>query len=337
MNFKQIIADIKKKVYYSVYLLVGEESYYIDEISNFIEKNVLTDIEKEFNQTILYGKDTDVITIVNNAKRFPMMANYQVVIVKEAQNIKDIFDNKNLIHYIKNPLESTILVLCYKYKKYDKRKVFAKAMSASKKGITFESKKLYENQIPTWISNFLKQKEYSISPKAVVLLSEYLGTDLGKIANEISKLIINVPKNSEITPEHIEENIGISKDFNYFELQNALGKKDIFKANQIVNYFASNPKEHPLVVTISILYIYFSKTLIYHCLNDKSRNNVASVLSINPYFVKDFQTAYRNYNAKEIITVISYIREYDMKSKGVNNISTSGGELLKELIFKILH
>ncbi len=337
MDFKQIIADLKKKVYYSVYLLMGEEPYYIDEISNFIEKNVLTDTEKEFNQTILYGKDTDVITIISNAKRFPMMANYQVVIVKEAQNIKDLFDDKNLIHYIKNPLESTILVLCYKYKKYDKRRVFAKAISASKKGILFESKKLYDNQIPTWISNFLKQKEYSISPKAVMLLAEYLGTDLSKIANEIGKLIINIPKNLEITPEHIEENIGISKDFNYFELQKALGKKDIFKANQIVNYFASNQKEHPLVVTIPILYTYFSKTLIYHCLNDKSRNNVASVLSINPYFVMDYQIAGRNYNIKKIITIISYLREYDLKSKGVGSISTSKGELLKELVFKILH
>ncbi|MCD4744842.1 MAG: DNA polymerase III subunit delta [Bacteroidales bacterium] len=332
MNFNQVITDLKNKIYYPVYFLSGEESFFIDEISNFIENNVLSESEKEFNQTVLYGRETNVPMIISYAKRFPMMSNYQVIIVKEAQDIQKI---EELLSYIQNPLKSTLLVIIYKYKKIDKRKTFAKTIV--KNGVLFESSKLYDNQIPDWINNYLKQKGYTISIKASTLLSEFLGTDLNKIVNEITKLIINIPENSEITDVLIEQNIGISKDFNIFELQKAIGKKNIFKANQICNYFVANPKDNPLVKTISILYIFFSKLLIYHQLMDKSRNNVASALSIKPFFVYDYQIAAKNFSFENVSNIISCLREYDMKTKGVGNISTKEGELLKELLFKILH
>ena len=262
MTFDQIIDKLKNKIYYPVYFLAGEEAYYIDEISDYIEKNVLTDTEKEFNQTIIYGRDTSVPAIISAAKRYPMMANYQVVIIKEAQDVQKI---EELEHYVENPLQSTLLVINYKYKKIDKRKTFSKLVE--KKGVLFESKKLYDNQVPEWINNFVSQRGYRITPKATAMLSEYLGTDLSKIVNEISKLILNIPAKAEINENLVEQNIGISKDFNIFELQNALGTRNIVKANQIANYFAASPKENPLVKTILMLFSYFTKLLIYHQLN----------------------------------------------------------------------
>ena len=332
MNFEQILNDLKNKIYYPVYFLAGEESYYIDEISDFIEDHVLTDVEKEFNQTVIYGRETDVLSIISNAKRYPMMANYQVVIVKEAQEIKNIDE---LLPYIESPLDSTLLVINYKYKKIDKRKSFFKQVD--KKGVLFESKKLYDNKIAAWINNYVKEKGYEITPKACAMLTEFLGTNLSKVVNEISKLIINVPEKAIINDELVERNIGISKDFNIFELQNAIGTRNVLKANQIANYFAANPKENPLVKTVTILFGYFSKLMIFHQLKDKSRNNVASALSINPFFVQDYQVAAKNYSLQKLISIIALLKEYDLKSKGVNNISTSDGELLKELLFKILH
>ncbi len=332
MTFDQIIDKLKNKIYYPVYFLAGEEAYYIDEISDYIEKNVLTETEKEFNQTIIYGRDTSVPAIISAAKRYPMMANYQVVIIKEAQDVQKI---EELDHYVENPLQSTLLVINYKYKKIDKRKTFSKLVE--KKGVLFESKKLYDNQVPEWINNFAGQRSYRITPKATAMLSEYLGTDLSKIVNEISKLILNIPAKAEINENLVEQNIGISKDFNIFELQNAIGTRNIVKANQIANYFAASPKENPLVKTILMLFSYFTKLLIYHQLTDKSRNNVASALSVSPLFVRDYEIAGRNYNQKKLTAIISLLREYDLKSKGVNNVSTPEGELLRELLFKILH
>lgn len=332
MKFDQIITDLKNKNYQPLYLLAGEEAFFIDEISNYIEENVLDEGEKEFNQTVVYGKDTDVASIIGYAKRFPMMSNYQVVIVKEAQSIKNLDE---LIPYIEQPLKSTLLVICYKYKKIDKRKALVK--KADKLGVFFESNKLYENKIPEWINQQLIKNNYTIQPKAAVILTEFLGTDLSKVSNEINKLMINLPTGSDISPSHIEENIGISKDFNVFELQSALGKKDIYKANQIINYFASNQKDNPLIKVVGILYSFFSKILIYHHLIDKNRNSAASALSVNPFFVQDYQIAARNYNADKLNRIISSLREYDLKSKGVNNASATDGELMKELIFKILH
>ncbi len=332
MTFEQILADLKNKIYRPIYLLSGEEPYYIDEIADYIEKHILTDDEKEFNQSVLYGKDIDLATIINNAKRFPMMSNYQVVIVKEAQEIEKI---EELNTYLDNIQNSTSLVLCYKYKKIDGRTSFKK--NIEKKGVFFESKKLYDNEIPNWITDYIKKQQFQITPNACKLLADFLGTDLQKIVNEITKLIINVPQNTTITPEIIEENIGISKDFNVFELQKALGNKDIVKANQIINYFAANPRENPLVKILPILYSYFIKILTYIELPDKSQRNAASVLSVNPFFVKDYEAASRKYNKVQLHQIISLLREYDLKSKGVDNVSATDGELMKELIFKILH
>lgn len=332
MKFNEILANLSKKVYQPVYFLMGDETYFIDEICDYIANHVLDESEKEFNQTILYGKDTDVATIISEAKRFPLMGEHSVVIVKEAQHIRKIED---LEVYLEQPQPSTILVICYKYKTLDKRKKFTKELA--KKTVLFESKKLYDNQIPDWIQNYLSKHNYSIHPKAAFLLSEYLGADLGKITNELDKLMLIIEKGQKITSDIIEHNIGISKDFNNFELNNALGKRDVLKSNLITKHFAANPKDNPLVVTIGVLFGFFQKTLLYHTLKDKSKNNVASTLKVNPFFVKDYELAARNYPKGKLVKIISYLREYDLKSKGVNNNSVSEGELLKELIYKILH
>lgn len=334
MKFEQIINDLKNQVYHPIYFLTGEEPFYIDQISDYIADNVLSDIEKEFNQTVIYGRDTDVASVISYAKRFPMMSNYQVVIVKEAQNLSDI---ESLQPYIENPLKSTLLVICYKYKKLDKRKSFSKIID--KKGVLFESVKLYDNELPAWITSQLSKKGYSIKPEAAAMLADFLGSDLSKIASELSKLVINIPSGTVINSGHIEDNIGVSKDFNIFELQKAMITRDIFKANKIVNYFAANPKENPFIVTISILFSFFSKVLLYHSTADKSKNNLCSVLGINPYFFNDYQMASKNYPEAKTKKIISYLREYDLKSKGVDNNAAFAeeGDLLKELVFKIMH
>tara|TARA_B100000700_G_scaffold307609_1_gene384266 strand:+ start:552 stop:1487 length:936 start_codon:yes stop_codon:yes gene_type:complete len=311
---------------------MGEENYYIDKISDYISKKILKTEEKEFNHIILYGKDTDVSTIISEAKQFPFGSDYRIVIVKEAQDIKKI---EGLDIYLENPLSSTILVLCYKYKKIDKRKSFGKNLS--KKCILFDSKKLYENQIPSWIKNKVKEYELSIDNESANILTQYLGNNLSKINNEISKLIVNLNKGEQITPKIIEDNIGISKDFNIFELQNAIGVKDILKSNQIIKHFSENPKKHPFVLTLSSLFSFFQKVMIYHNLNDKSSQNAASALGVNPYFISQFQIAAKNYPIKKLLKIFTYLKEYDLKSKGINNVSTREDELLKELTFKILH
>jgi DNA polymerase-3 subunit delta len=312
--------------------LHGEESYFIDVISDYIEHHVLSDLEKEFNQTIVYGKDTDIPTLVSYARRFPMMANYQVLIVKEAHELEKI---EELQSYAENPLTSTILVLCYKYGTLDKRRGLYKALE--KNGVVFESPKFYDNKIPDWISDYLRVRKYRITPKAAVILTEFLGNDLGKIVNEIQKLLISLPPGSEINEETVDQNIGISKDFNVFELQKALGAKDVYKSNLIINHFGANPRENPLVKIVPILSGYFTKLLLYHTMPDKSKNSVASVLGINPYFVPEYQQAARNYPLAKLFQIISWLREYDLKSKGMDSGSASDGELMKELIFKILH
>jgi len=334
MKYKQVIADLKNKIYKPIYLLFGDEPYFIDLITRYIQNNVLTEEEKAFNQTILYGKDTDIHSVINAAKRFPMMANHQVVIVKEAQDIKDI---DPLVHYATTPLKSTILVINYKYKTLDKRKKLYKVIHEN--AVAFESRKLYDNEIPGWINNYVKTKNKQIDPNAGMLLNEYLGNNLGKIANELDKLIITLPdKDEKITTAHIERNIGISKDYNNFELHKALTKKNVLKSNRIVNYFAHNPKDNPLTLTLTSLYMFYSKVLAYHFIkNKKDRRSVAATLKVNPYFLGDYETAARQYNPKKVVEIIELLREYDLRSKGYNNVSTSHGELLKELVYKILH
>ncbi len=333
MTFETILSDLKKKTYSPIYFLMGDEPYFIDKITEFIAANVLEESEKAFNQTILYGKDVDAPAVINAAKRFPMMSKYQVVIIKEAQNIRNIDD---LHYYVQKPLESTLLVINYKYKKLDKRKKLFKEVN--KKGVLFESKKIYEDKVPDWITKYLKVKGFEIQPTAALLLTEYLGAELSKIAMELDKLMITIPSGEKlITPAYIEENIGISKDFNNLELQNALIKRDHLKAFRIIDHFAHDQKNNPLVVTIGMLYSFFNKIIVYYFLQDKSKMAVASALKINPYFVPDYQRAAKVFPVKKAVEVISLLREYDLKSKGVGNVSTPPGDLLKELVYRILN
>lgn len=349
----QLLLDLKRKIFKPVYFLSGEEPYYIDIVSDYIENNALDEADREFNQTVVYGKDTDLGTILGLAKQFPMMSDHQVVIVKEAQNIKELSKKSGadedegsakapsnnavqaFLNYLKAPLTSTILVFCFKYKTVDKRSAIGKALQ--KQSVYIESNKLYDSKLPEWIGNYVKEKNYSINPKAAFMLSEFLGNDLSKISNEINKLFINLKGGSEITAELVQDNIGISKEFNVFELQNALGNKDILKANQIISYFAANEKEHPMVMLMSSLFNYYSKILKFHFLHDKSKFAAAQALGVNPYFVDGYMRAAGNYSTTKLKLIFGYLKEYDLKSKGVNNSSLNSGALMKELMFKILH
>lgn len=312
---------------------MGDEPYYIDKIAQFIGDNLLTEEEKSFNQMVLYGKEVSLEQVLANAKRYPMMSERQVVIVKEAQHLSRNIEE--LSTYAANPQTSTVLVFCYKYKKLDKRKKLHKTLLANG-SVIFDSKKLYENQVSDWIRLTLKQKGYAISHKASVLLVEYLGTDLSRINNELEKLQLVLPKNTEINPELIEKHIGISKDYNNFELKKAVGERNFVKATRIINYFAQNPKDNPFVVTVSLLHNFFTQLLQYHGLSDHSPKNVASALRINPYFVGEYQIASRNYPMKRVSSIISYLREMDLKGKGVGAYNISQADLLKELLVKII-
>ncbi|RFZ82114.1 DNA polymerase III subunit delta [Mucilaginibacter terrenus] len=340
MTAPEILKDLKNRKFKPIYLLHGEEPYFIDVIGNYIEHNLLTDAEKGFNQTVLYGKDTDIMTVLNAAKRYPMMSDYQVIMVKEAQDMKwgkDDDDKKGInpvLSYLENPLPSTILVFCYKYGKFDKRKKTYKAID--KNGLVFESAALYDSKIPGWIEDYVKAKQYKVNQQASAMLSEYLGNDLSKIANELDKLMLNIPKGEEINLKHIQDNIGISKEYNVFELQSALTRKDAYKVNQIVNYFEANPKANPIVLVLGNLNNFFSKVLAYHYVKDKTPQNLTRELGVSPYFLKDYEQAARGYSLGKVFQVISYLREYDLKSKGVE-ANLSAGELMRELMFKILH
>ena len=329
---KQLVNDIKSGNIKPIYFLMGEEAYYIDKISDFIQDNVLAEEEKGFNQMVLYGRDVSIDDIVGNAKRYPMMAERQVVIVKEAQNLSRTIEK--LVTYAENPQPTTVLVVNYKYKKIDKRKALYKTVK--KVGVVYESKKLYENQVADWIRRVLSPKGYSISPKAAQMLVEFLGTNLSKINNELEKLQLVIPKDTQISPELIEENIGISKDYNNFELRKAIGDKNVVKVHQIINYFADNPKDNPMVVTVSLLFNFFSQLLHLHGLNDKSPRNIASKLRVNPYFVNEYTNAARNYPMKKVSAVIATLREFDVKSKGVAANAVPQGDLLKELMVRIM-
>jgi DNA polymerase-3 subunit delta len=330
---KQLIDAIKNGKIRPIYFLMGEEGYYIDRIADYIGKHVLTEEEKGFNQMTLYGKDVSIDDIISNAKRYPMMAEKQVIIVKEAQHLSRTIEQ--LTAYAENPQTTTVLVICYKYKKLDKRKKLHKALKENN-GVVFESKKLYENQVSEWIRKVLKGKGYAISHKAAVLLVEFLGTDLSRIHNELEKLQLVLPSHTEITPDLIEQHIGISKDYNNFELKKAIGEKDMVKATKIISYFSQNPKDNPFVVTVALLHTFFSQLLQYHGLKDHSPRNVASALRINPYFVDEIQIAARNYPMKKASKVIASLREMDLKGKGVSSSNVSDADLLKELLVKIM-
>lgn len=332
-TYEEIIADLKNRIFSPVYFLAGEEPYYIDLIVDFIEEKVLPESEKAFNQIIVYGDDTNIQAIMDTAKRFPMMSSHQVVIVKEAQSLKKIED---LAAYVEKPLYSTILVFSYKYKTLDKRTKLVKLLESQ--AVYFESQRLRDYQIPAWIERYLMTKGIKCDPSASAMLTEYLGTDLHKIVNELDKLIITLPREKPvITTSLIEKNIGISKEYNNFELQKAVGERNILKANMIISYFANNPKDNPITLTIASLFGFFSKLLTYHYLTDKSKNNVAAVLKVNPFFVKDYETAAQKYNIARVVAIIALLRNYDVRSKGFGDAGTEPGDLMKEMIYKILH
>jgi len=329
----KIVNNIKAGNIKPIYFLMGEEPYYIDKLSDYIEKNVLTEDEKGFNQTVLYGRDVSVEDIISTAKRYPMMSERQVVIVKEAQDLSRTIDK--LESYVENPLLSTVLVFCYKYKTLDKRKKMTKLLD--KVGVVYESKKLYENQVGDWIKRILSGKGYSIEPKANAMLVEFLGTDLGKINNELEKLQIILPKGTTFTPKDIEENIGFSKDFNVFELRKAIGERNQLKAYKIAQYFADNPKDHPIVMTIGLIFSFFVQILQYHGLKDKNPKNVAVVLKVNPFFLKDYDVALKNYPMKKVSQIVATLRDIDLKSKGVGANALPQSDLLREMLYKIFN
>ena len=333
-TYEEIARDLKNRIYKPVYYLMGEESYYIDRISDYIAQTVLTEEEKEFNQTILYGSDTDVATIINVSKRYPMMSDYQVVIVKEAQNVKKI---EELSYYLQKPLASTILVICHKHGVLDRRKKLAAEIE--KVGVIFESKKPKDVQLPGFISSYLKRKHVDIEPKASEMMAEFVGTDLNRMAGELDKLVITLPQGvRRITPEQVEKNIGVSKDYNNFELRNALVARDVLKANKIIKYFEDNPKTNPIQSTLSVLFGFFSNLMLAYYAPEKTEQGIANQLSLQPSWkAKEYMAAMRVYSGVKCMQIIGEIRYYDARSKGVDNTSVSDGDLLRELVYKILH
>lgn len=333
MTYEQILADIKKRVYYPIYFLMGEEPFFIDTISNELENTILDEAERSFNQVVLYGSDVSVNDIMSQARAFPMMSDYLVVIVKEAQNVDNI---DSLADYIEKLPPTTILVINYKYKKLDKRRALAKYID--KKGVLFESKKLYDNNIPEWITKYLAAKKYNITPKATQMIADFLGNDLHRVRNELEKLMVALPPSKRIDDADVEYNIGISKDFNVFELQKAIGSKDLPKANRIINYFGDNPKENPIFMVISVLYGYYTKLLKLHFSKDKNKSTVATMLGVNLFFVNDYFEAVRNYSWTDCMNCIEVLREFDLKSKGYNSTSDiTQKELYREMLFKLMN
>jgi DNA polymerase-3 subunit delta len=334
-TFEGICRDIKAKQFAPVYMLMGEEPFFIDRITDLLIENVLEESERDFNRTILYGADTDVATIFNAARRFPMMSERQLVVVREAQLIRDV---EPLANYVKNPLKSTILVVNYKYKTLDGRKSLA--VACDKIGILFESQKIPDYKMPAFITSFLQTRETGIDAKGAQMLADYLGNDLSRLCKELDKLSILLPDTGikRITPEMIEQNIGISKEFNNFELQKAIITRNILKANQIIQYFDKNPKNNPIQVTLSVLFNYFSNLLICHYSNDRSENGLMAALGLrNSFQVKDFQSGIKSFSAMKVFNLIGDIRTADARSKGVENASMTDADIMKELLYKMLH
>ena len=329
---KQLISELKNKKFAPVYLLTGEENYFIDLLSNFFEHQIIDEAYRDFDQTVVYGRDVEMSAVIDMAQRFPMMSPVQLILVKEAQDIAK--DWERVAAYLEHPQPTTILVFCYRHKKLDKRSKAYKAINS--KGVVYERAKLYDSQVPGWIAGVVKERGFGITEKAAVLLAETLGNDLSKIYNELSKVFILIPQGGIINEDAIEQNIGISKDYNVFELQNAIGRRDVVQCNRIVNHFAANPKDNPIQMILPTLYNYFIKIMLYHQLQDKA--DAPRALGVNPYFVKDYEVASRNYSLGKLASCIGYLYDTDLRSKGVRNSgSVTDGELLKELVFKIIH
>lgn len=340
-SYESIMAALKNRIYKPLYLLMGEEPYYIDLLTGYMVDSILPEAERSFNQTVVYGKDVTGQNIVELSRRYPMMAAQQVVVVKEAQNLKDK-DLDALETYIRTPLASTILIVCYKGKSVDKRKAFYK--QAVKVGEVLETAQPYDSELSSWITDYLKKKQRSIDPKAASILAEFLGADLGKIVNELDKLMVLLPQGTDkITAEHIEKNIGISKEYNTFELNSAVSAGNVLKANRIVQHFEKNLKDNPIVLVISSLYSHFLKLFTYHMLRAKYRGGaipdteIRGTMKTEPYFVREYEAAARRYNPTKTAEIISLLREFDMRSKGWNNASTEDGDLLRELVYRIMH
>jgi len=336
-TYFQVVKDFQKRAFVNIYLFYGEEPYYIDELSDYLTEHVLTDVEKDFNQTVMYGRDSTTAQVVNTSKQFPMVGERQLVVLREAQDM-DLKKEENLgllLSYINRPQQSTVLVICHKYKAPPAK--LLKALVASDKAVIIESKRKYENEMPAWITTQVKSSGYSISDKAAIMLVEFLGTNLEKINNELSKLYINHPKTKVITEDVIELYIGISKDYNIFEFQKALAKKNVLKVNQIANHFALNPGENSIFKTIPMLFSFFSKVLLMHSLPDKSESSIMSKAKLTSYTKQDYFDAYCNYNARKVQDIIGWLRECNVRALGIDNYSADQGELLRELVFKILH
>ncbi|MBJ6117924.1 DNA polymerase III subunit delta [Pontibacter sp. BT310] len=335
---ESILEQLQKRNFAPVYFLQGDEPFYIDQISDYIEANALQEHEKGFNQVVVYGKDVDVATVLLQAKRFPMMADRSVVIVKEAQSILDIEKEdgaKQLEAYLKNPLPSTILVFAYKHKTLDGRKALSKAFAQH--SVMLTTKKLYDNQVPAWVNNYLKTKNIKATPQAVLHLSEFIGSDLSRLANEIDKLLLNLKPGQTIDEKVVLENVGISKEYNIFELQAAIIAQDVLKANRIINYFEANPKNNPLIPNIGMLFSFFTKLLSLHAAADKSEAGLKKLLGQQAWKLKEFQHAMRVYPIARVVDIIHYIREADLQSKGISGGDMSEADTLRELMFKILH
>lgn len=334
VTYDDILKELRAKQYRPVYYLMGEESYYIDLIANYIANNILTETEKEFNLTVVYGGDTDIASIINAAKRYPMMSEHQVIIVKEAQSVRNM---EELSYYLQKPLTSTILVLCHKHGVLDRRKKLAAEIE--KNGVLFESKKIKENQLPAFITSYMKRKGFDMDPKAISMLTDFVGTDLSRLTGELEKLIITNPKNqTRITPEQIELNIGVSKDYNNFELRSAIIERDILKANKIVKYFEENPKTNPIQMTLSLLFGFFSNLMLAYYAPEKTEQEIAAFLGLKtPWQSREYLMAMKRYSGIKTMQIIGEIRAADAQSKGIGNSSLSNGDILRELIFKIFH
>lgn len=336
-TYLQITKELEAKNFAPLYFIYGEEPFYIDELADYLAEHVLDDIEKQFNQIIIYGRDSDAATLVNYCKQFPMVGSRQLILLREGQDM-DIKKEENLaflLAYLKQPQPSTVLAICYKYKTPPAKLI--KEFEKNQHAVVFESKRKYDSDLPVWISNQVNSKGYKISEKACSMILEFLGNDLEKINNELGKLFINHPKDKIISEETVEKYIGVSKDYNIFELLNAIAFRDVVKTNRIVIHFANNPKENSIFKTLPMLFTFFNKLLIAHSLPDKSEANISAKLKLNFFSKKEYIRALQIYNISKVVAIIGYIREANNKALGIDNYSTDNGELLRELVFKILH